>query len=81
MFLSQLKRGQSAVVVRVDDQVDGDVIAGRLRRIGFAPGERVSLRHVGPFGSEPMLFQVGTTRFALRRAEAQRVVVTKEATA
>ncbi len=75
--LDQLDRGHRALVVRVDDHAQGDVIAGRLRSIGFVPGEQISVQTYGPFGREPLLVQVGMTRFALRRAEAARVIVKK----
>ena len=35
----------------------------------------------GPVGREPLMVQVGYTRFALRRSEAARVRITKEASA
>jgi len=35
----------------------------------------VQLMASGPIGAEPLLVQVGFTRFALRRAEAARVVL------
>ncbi|HEY4560309.1 MAG TPA: ferrous iron transport protein A, partial [Lysobacter sp.] len=35
----------------------------------------------GPVSAEPLLVQVGFTRFALRRAEAARVVVTADSEA
>lgn len=73
--LDQLDRGRTATVVRVMDQAPDDRIAGRLRSIGFVQGESVRLQTYGPFGREPLLVQVGLTRFALRRAEAARVMV------
>ena len=50
-----------------------DAIARRLRELGFVAGEQVVVVAAGPFGAEPLLVQVGFTRFALRRAEAARV--------
>ena len=79
--LDQLERGCPATVIRVDEHAPGDVIAERLRHIGFVPGERVLLQTFGPIGREPLLIQVGTTRFALRRTEASRVLVEPEAAA
>lgn len=73
--LAQLKRGQEALVVQVQEQGEGDPIARRLRELGFVPGETVRLQAHGPIGREPLLVRVGMTRFALRRAEAQRVLV------
>ena len=79
--LHQLKRGQSASVVAVNDSGPDDVIAPRLRSLGFVPGERVRLQAWGPIGRDPVLIQIGSTRFALRRSEADRVLVAPEVAA
>lgn len=71
--------GAIATVCRVDDLAPGDVIARRLRDLGFVSGERVRLVARGPIGREPLLVQVGFTRFALRAAEAGRIRITPEA--
>jgi ferrous iron transport protein A len=73
--LSDLPRGVPATVQQVEDLRSGDAIARRLRDLGFVRGEPVRVVAHGPIGAEPLLVQVGFTRFALRRAEAQRVVV------
>ena len=52
-----------------------DMIAHRLKELGFVPGESVRLITTAPFGGDPLLVQVGFTRFALRRSEAARVLV------
>jgi len=59
----------------VEDVRPNDAIARRLRELGFVAGERVEIVAQGPVGAEPLLVQVGYTRFALRRAEAARVKV------
>jgi len=63
------------VVERVEACSDNDPIARRLRELGFVAGESVQVTATGPFGAEPLLVQVGYTRFALRRGEAARVVL------
>lgn len=75
MKLSELPRRTVATVASVDDQVANDPISRRLRELGFVPGEQVEVMAVGPIAAEPMLVQVGFTRFALRRREAARVSV------
>ena len=86
MRLSDLSKNASATIVAVEDlqatdsagQVSTseiDTIARRLKELGFVPGERVRLITVAPFGGDPMLVQIGFTRFALRRSEAKRVFV------
>ena len=73
MKLTQLPRRTAAIVEHVDDHAPNDGIARRLRELGFVAGEAVEMMAAGPFGAEPLLVQVGFTRFALRRAEADRV--------
>ncbi|MEX5404837.1 FeoA family protein [Stenotrophomonas sp. WED208] len=75
MTLSELPLHTSAVVESVQDLHANDAIARRLRELGFVKGEEVRLVAKGPVGGEPLLVQVGFTRFALRISEAQRVVV------
>ncbi|MEN3110470.1 ferrous iron transport protein A [Uliginosibacterium paludis] len=75
MKLSDIQPGSRATVVLVKDQSSPDPIANRLRDLGFVAGEPVSLVALGPFGADPLLVQVGFTRFALRRSEAARIEV------
>lgn len=81
MDLSQLPRRQPALVDTVDARGDNDPIARRLRELGFVAGEPVEIVASAPFGGDPLLVQVGFTRFALRRAEAARVRVRTEGVA
>ena len=78
MRLSELPRRTAAIVLSVDDSTPNDPIARRLRELGFVPGEAVQIITFGPFGKDPLVAQVGSTRFALRRAEAARVTVQPE---
>ena len=73
--LAALPRGTRAVVREVRDARPDDAIARRLREIGFVPGEPVRVLAHGPLGAEPILVQVGFTRFALRKLEAARIQV------
>ncbi len=78
MTLSELPLQANAVVDAVVDQHANDAIARRLRELGFVNGEQVRLVARGPIGGEPLLVQVGFTRFALRRSEAARISVVAE---
>lgn len=75
MNLSELSPFTSAVVDTVTGLDSNDPIAKRLRELGFVEGEPVSIVARGPIGADPLLVQIGFTRFALRRSEAQRVHV------
>jgi ferrous iron transport protein A len=72
--LSDLKKGSSAVVSEVEEAHSADPIARRLRELGFVNGEPVRVV-ASPLGGDPLLVQIGFTRFALRRSEAARVVL------
>ncbi len=73
MRLTELPKRKLAVVDAVEEQVPNDPVARRLRELGFVAGEDVEIVAAGPLGAEPLLVQVGFTRFALRRSEAARV--------
>jgi len=75
VILSELPLRTRAQVNHVSDHQPEDAISRRLRELGFVPGEQVEVIARGPLGSEPLLIQVGFTRFALRRSEAARVAV------
>lgn len=73
--LTELAFGQLATVSAVQAITAVDPIAERLRDLGFVAGEPVRIVARGPVGADPLLVQIGFTRFALRRAEAARVLV------
>lgn len=73
VLLSNLSPGDEGVVDTVNDAGPDDTVARRLRDLGFVAGESVRLAARGPLGGEPLLVQVGFTRFAMRRSEAARV--------
>jgi len=79
--LSDLPLHAPARVEDVQDMHPNDAIARRLRELGFVSGEEVRLVARGPVGGEPLLIQVGFTRFALRRSEAARVRIQREGVA
>ena len=79
--MSQLPHFTAATVDAVQDLAPNDAIARRLRELGFVAGERVEVLAAGPVGAEPLLVQIGYTRFALRRTEAARVDVSVTALA
>ncbi len=76
MRLNELPKGVDAVIVTVEPQSDDDLVASRLRDLGFVADEPVRVVARDPFGG-PLVVQIGFTRFALRRAEAARIIVSR----
>ena len=62
------------------DSREARELALRLLEIGFVEGERVRVIAQGHPGREPIAVRVGGTTFALRRFEAEQVLVTAAAT-
>jgi len=73
VILTELPSRIPAIVESVEEHGPQDAIAQRLRELGFVNGEEVEVVAKGPLGAEPLLVQVGFTRFALRRSEAARI--------
>ena len=73
MILTELPSRIPAIVESVEEHGPQDAIARRLPELGFVNGEEVEVVAKGPLGAEPLLVQVGFTRFALRRSEAARI--------
>mgnify|MGYP003946523111 CR=1 FL=1 len=81
MHLAELAKGVGAIVDQVTDLHAADAVAARLRDLGFVRGEPVLVVASAPFGGDPIVVQIGSTRFALRRAEAERVTLATGAAA
>jgi ferrous iron transport protein A len=56
----------------------GSTIARRLLEVGFVPGERIEvIEEIRP-GRDPIAVRIGSSIFALRRREAEAVLVQLE---
>lgn len=79
MRLSSLKVKQSAIISKVHRTLDSgthsDMVASRLETLGFVPGTQVQVITKGIFGGDPILIQIGFTRFALRKVEAEKIEI------
>lgn len=79
MRLSDLKVKQTAIISKVNRTEDNvnqpDLIASRLETLGFIPGTQVQVITKGLFGGDPILIQIGFTRFALRKVEAAKIEI------
>lgn len=78
--LSELKRQQTATITQVyampvPASSSNDPLSLRLQSLGFVAGTEVKVITKGIFGGDPILVQLGFTRFALRKSEAARIEV------
>lgn len=77
--LFDLPQGHEATVCSgafaVSDRQSDRELALRLFEIGFVDGEKVRVVARGFPGGDPVAVRVGSTLFALRRFEAERVLV------
>ena len=75
-------RGLRGVVAAVGAPGDSPLGADRaelerrLLEIGFVEGAAVEILHEGPFGGDPIVVKLDDMRVALRRREADDVLVT-----
>lgn len=70
--------GFKGVVTRVDSTLSpshAEDLERRLLEMGFVEGAKVEIIHVGPFGADPIAVRVDDMRVALRRREAEAVLV------
>lgn len=77
--LIDLSVGQSAHVVALAAQpafatMDA-LVDVRLQELGFVVGAKVVILSRAPFAKEPIAVRIGQSKFALRRAEAEKLVV------
>ena len=80
--LSAFRPGQAGVIVGVSAEpssavggVDCAELERRLLEAGFVEGARVTLLHEGPMGGDPIAVRLDDMRVALRRREANGVLV------
>jgi ferrous iron transport protein A len=77
--LAQADIGDPLLVERVSAPAHSPEWAQWLEEIGFLPGEPVRVMARGLPGADPLVIRVGDSTFALRRAEAECVAVTRDA--
>ena len=70
--LTELRVGDRARVVRVERGTVGE--GRRLQEVGFVPGTIVSVERRAPLG-DPTVYEIRSTRLALRRRAADLVEV------
>lgn len=78
MPLSHISIGQTVTIREVrsgSSESEGGDIGLRLLELGFVEGERLRVVAHGFPGREPIAVRIGNTTFALRRFEADYVLV------
>ena len=76
--LSQVAVGQTVIIREIRAGVserEGGDIGLRLLELGFVEGESLCVIAHGFAGGEPIAVRIGNTTFALRRFEADHVLV------
>lgn len=77
--LSDVKNGSRVKIVEIAPSarfkdIDAQVTQ-RLKELGFLPGAELSVIGFGFWGADPLAVKLGSTKFALRRHEAEKVRV------
>ena len=79
MNLFQVKQDQTVKIIdlKMGEQYQdkNDPVLERLELLGFRVGESLQVLAKGLFGGDPVLVQIETSRFALRKNEAERIFV------
>ena len=70
-----LRRGERAVIARIDGVGGDEVTVRRLHEMGFDDGVEVELLHQGPVGADPLALRVGNMVVGLRRQLAAMISV------
>ncbi len=75
---------QKGVPLRIVDLVaqprfgtQDEQVTLRLKELGFLPGSLLTIIGFGLLGHDPLAVQINGTKFALRRAEAAKILVEK----
>ena len=72
-------RGTSGTVIGIRPHENHALPAGEIERmlleIGFMEGSRVEVLHEGPLGRDPIAVRVDNMRIALRRNEANAILI------
>ncbi len=72
--LGQFKKGQKGMIVSVEPGTD-PALSRRLLEMGLIEGGQVELVHEAPLSKDPIAVRVRGSLLALRRSEANLVIV------
>jgi ferrous iron transport protein A len=71
--LSLLRKGDSAIIVSLDDSA----LSIKLMEMGCMPGEHLVLDNIAPLG-DPISIRIGNYILGLRKSEAAIIKVSKQ---
>jgi Fe2+ transport system protein FeoA len=71
--LTDLAKNETGTIIDFDET--DPRLSVRLREIGFAEGDSVTPLHFGLFGKNPMSVRVNGALIALRRSDAQAILL------
>lgn len=78
MRLNQLPLRQCARIDSIDWALLGEQEGRRLRELGFDEGVEVELLHQAPLGRDPIACRIGRMTIAMRRRQAEAVLVASD---
>jgi ferrous iron transport protein A len=70
MNLAELKKGQKATILSIEDCPLKD----KLLEMGCLPGEQVEITQIAPFG-DPIAISVMAYQFSIRKEDAKYILV------
>ncbi|HET8706274.1 MAG TPA: FeoA family protein, partial [Pseudomonadales bacterium] len=77
--LTKLAKGTRARILSLRELdsfgINDESVSQRLKELGFLPGATLTVIGFGLFGSSPIAVQINGTKFALRTAEASKIIV------
>ena len=79
LSLDKLPFRPPAVVTAIDWSRLSEADARRLRNLGFDEGVAIEALHGAPFGKDPLAIRIGRMTVAMRRAQAQVIMVEQKA--
>jgi ferrous iron transport protein A len=81
--LAQMAKGESGTIQSLAcstafGSLDA-LVTRRLMELGFLPGAQLTVVGFGLLGRDPIAVKLGATKFALRRVEANKIIVAPDA--
>ena len=79
LSLAECSKGQQVMLTELRPNTafgeHDSAVTARMKALGFLPGVQLTVIGHGLFGRDPLAVQINGTKFALRRAEAHKLIV------